>query len=107
MKSFQLSNPIKPGELELAYAQGMVKLSDLKDGVFYAGNCRNAHIAMWHGPTQRFIHQRSKWGSDFLESINCPENDDGYDIFTPSGIAEPDDALKAFFAAELADFLAR
>lgn len=83
MKIFSLSNPIKPGELEQAYKEGMIRKSDLKDGKSYKGHCRNASVAIWQQEKDCFVYQRTKWGSTFPEDINHPEDDDGFDLFTP------------------------
>lgn len=100
-KYFRLGNPIKPGELEQAYKDGLIPKSDLKVEHFYYGHCRNARLAMWTGT--HFVYLRYKFGSTFLEDINCPEDDDGYDIFTASQeVAEDDpdlDKLKEALAA--------
>lgn len=84
MKYFQLSNPIKPGELEQAYKEGLIRKSDLKDGVTYLGNCRNAREAVWHADKDCFTYMRTKFGHTFPEDINHPEDDDGFDLFTPT-----------------------
>jgi hypothetical protein len=83
VKHFSLSNPIKPGELEQAYKDGMIRKSDLKDGKTYLGDCRNASVATWHADKNCFTYQRTKFGSTFPEDIFHPEDDDGFDIFTP------------------------
>ena len=83
MKHFYLSNPVKPEELEAAYAQGMIRKSELKDGVSYKGRCRNASVAVWNAEKGRFTYQRTKFGSTFPEDINHPEDDNGFDLFTP------------------------
>lgn len=79
--NFHLSNPIKPGELENAYANGMIKKSELKAGAYYIGECRNASIARWNGKV--FHYLRSKFGNVFAEEINHPEDDNGFDLFIP------------------------
>lgn len=83
MKYFYLSNPVKPEEMEAAYAQGMIRKSDLKDGALYKGNCRNTSEAIWNAEKNAFTYQRTKFGSTFPEDIHHPEDDDGCDIFTP------------------------
>lgn len=81
---YRFSNPATIEELETAYKDGMPKLSDLKDGEVYSGYCRNARKAMWIEEIQKFVHIREKFGSKFLEGINHPAKDDGYDIFVPT-----------------------
>lgn len=79
----KFSNPVKPEELELAYSEGMPKPENMNDGDVYSGYCRNARKAMWVSGIQKFVHIREKFGDYFLESINHPANDDGYDLFVP------------------------
>jgi len=102
-KGFRLGKPITEGELEAAYADGMIRHSDLKDGVFYYGRCRNAvqDVAIWLAEFDVFVYQRMKFGSYFLESIHHPEQDDGFDLFTPEDLGHPDENLKAFFDEKL------
>jgi hypothetical protein len=102
-KGFRLGQPIKPGELEAAYAEGMIRHSDLKDGVFYYGRCRNAvqDVAIWCAELNVFVYQRQKFGSLFLEDICHPEQDNGFDLFTPEDLGHPDEKLKAFFDEHL------
>lgn len=54
---------------------------DLKVGLEYGGECRNADRAVWNG--QRFVYRRYKFGDVFDEEINHFEDDDGYDVFVP------------------------
>lgn len=61
-----------------------IKKEDLKHGHYYAGYCRNATVARWNGKV--FVYWRTKFGSKFLEEINCPEDEIVYDVF----IAERD-----------------
>jgi hypothetical protein len=102
-KGFRLGKPILPGELEAAYAEGMIRHSDLKDGVFYYGRCRNAvqDVAIWVAELNVFVYQRQKFGSFFLEDICHPEQDNGFDLFTPEDIGHPDEKLKAYFDEHL------
>lgn len=83
MKLFRFSNPLTKEELEKAYADGMIRKEDLKDGVSYKGHCRNASVAVWHAEKGRFTYQREKFGSVFPEDINHPADDNGFDLFTP------------------------
>lgn len=107
-KGFRFSQPVKPEELEAAYAEGMIRHSDLKDGIFYYGRCRNAvqDVAMWFAEMNVFVYQRVKWGSPFLESICHPEQDNGFDLFTPEDLGFPDDTLIAYFEKHLEEFKA-
>jgi len=55
----------------------------LQDGEYYFGTCRNAQVAKWHASEGVFKHWRTKFGSRFVEEINHPEDDDGFDCFVP------------------------
>lgn len=57
--------------------------SALIDGEYYFGGCRNAKCAKWVASENVFKHQRYKFGSYYVEDINHPEDDDGYDCFVP------------------------
>ena len=46
---------------------------------YYKGKCRNAPIAMWDG--KKFFYIRRKFIDTFVEEINCPEDDRGFDVF--------------------------
>ena len=85
------SNPIKPEELELSFAAGLLRKSELEDGKYYYGHCRNACVSKWNAKTERFTYMREKFGSIFPEDINHPEDDNGYDLFTPVAQVEPFD----------------
>lgn len=61
-----------------------VKKADLKDGAYYEGQCRNATVARWSAKLGCFLHNRSKWGSTFTETIKHPDDDLGYDVFFPA-----------------------
>lgn len=53
----------------------------LEVGAFYYGKCRNAGQAQWNGKV--FIYKRTKFGDTFLEEIEHPEDDRGFDVFFP------------------------
>lgn len=55
--------------------------SELKDGAYYRGYCRNANISVWSEKHQAFFHWRYKFGNKFVEKINCPEDEEVYDVF--------------------------
>jgi hypothetical protein len=55
----------------------------LEHAAYYKGVCRNASIARWDAVDEVFWHWRTKLGSTFTESINHPEDDDGFDMFYP------------------------
>jgi hypothetical protein len=80
-------------------ALGMVPRDQLKDRASYWGVCRNANVAMWvetpgwpsktdlpspqgkKGPC--FYHMREKFNDIYVERINHPADDDGFDLFVP------------------------
>jgi hypothetical protein len=53
----------------------------LDRGYVYEGDCRNATFAYWDG--SKFTYLRNKFGNKFLEDINHPIDDDGFDVFIP------------------------
>jgi hypothetical protein len=59
----------------------IIPKSELVDGAYYAGHCRNASVARWDARTQQFYYIRHKFGDTFVEGINHPEDDDGFDLF--------------------------
>ena len=80
-------DPISPERHQTLYALGLIPLKDLQTDKYYFGTCRNARVAKWNGKV--FTYIRSKFGERFPETINHPENDDGYDLFFPVGECEP------------------
>lgn len=83
------TKPMPNADLKAAFNAGMIKQTDLEDGAYYLGWCRNAVIAKWQVDKDCFIHWRTKFGSVFTEEINHPENDDGFDLFVPLKKVEP------------------
>jgi len=79
----RFSVPIQPGELEAAYARGMLRKSDLEDGSYYRGYCRNATVAQWSAEQNRFFYMRQKFDRRFCDRAAHPEDDYGFDIFVP------------------------
>lgn len=57
-------------------------MKDLKKGVWYKGECRNAEEAMWDG--EKFVYNRTKFGHTYEEKINHYEEDNGFDLFVPT-----------------------
>ncbi|QOC57970.1 hypothetical protein phiK7B1_115 [Pseudomonas phage phiK7B1] len=69
----------------------LVPKSELKHGLYYAGECRNAGIARWDANKQVFIYWRySMAGDSYTEEINHFEDDDGCDLFLPEAVTEPE-----------------
>jgi hypothetical protein len=63
---------------------------DLVHGSYYHGRCRNATVARWSADDQLFYHWRTKFGSNFVESIKHPEDDDIFDVFVVESLANYD-----------------
>jgi len=61
----------------------MLKKEDLIDGEQYIGVCRNSSVAIWSAKDNCFFYIRNKFGKYFVEKINHPEDDDGFDLFIP------------------------
>lgn len=55
--------------------------TDLVDGVYYVGRCRNATIARWSATHDCFFHWRQKFDRIFVEEIKHPIDDDHFDVF--------------------------
>lgn len=53
----------------------------LKHGAYYEGRCRNATVARWNADEQQFYHWRRKFGTVFIETIRCPEDEKQFDVF--------------------------
>lgn len=92
-------------ELEFAYAQGLLRKSELTHGKYYRGACRNADYARWHASGQRFVYARRKYGHRYLEAIAHPVDEQRYDVFvvveeaTPQPEYRIDDVeFEAFFS---------
>lgn len=77
---------------------GFIPLDKLEHGKFYTGSCRNAQWAYWDGKAKEFYYIRHKFGSDFVESIQAIEKDDGFDLFIPYEEYSPsEDDLNKFW----------
>ena len=82
ISSRSLNSPFSGEVIKYAVANGFfLGKKDLKDGSVYKGNCRNASYALWHNG--KFHYIREKFGHSFIEDINHPEEDDGFDLFIP------------------------
>ena len=81
--------PLSPEDLEAAYQKGMLRKSQLHDGAYYLGYCRNAFVAKWEEKEQAFYYMREKFGNIFPERIFHPEDDNGYDLFIPFKQVKP------------------
>lgn len=63
--------------MELEY----IPKNKLRNGVYYKGYSRNVTIARWDSSIEMFIYERSKFGTKVTEKLNCPEDEDKYDVF--------------------------
>jgi hypothetical protein len=70
----KLSVPIKDSEIAAAYERGMLRSSELQDGKYYWGLCRNANVALWSERHQVFFHNRKKGGWR-VDRIRHPEDE--------------------------------
>ncbi|MBK3780402.1 hypothetical protein G3A43_09105 [Paraburkholderia aspalathi] len=90
---FRLPKDPSPEQMDAAYAAGLLRKEQLVHGQYYAGRCRNAKVARWHAPAQRFVHWRVKFGSRFLERIRHPVDEKFFDVFLPMETVEPGDEV--------------
>lgn len=51
----------------------------LEEGQWYQGKCRNTTAAQY--VNGKFMYTRYKFGFSFLDEVECPEDDRGYDVF--------------------------
>lgn len=61
--------------------QDILDKSELVVGKTYHGYCRNAEKAVWNGRV--FEYERIKFGQTYMDSVEHPEDDCGYDLFMP------------------------
>lgn len=59
----------------------VIPKSELEHGTYYEGRCRNASVARWDSVLELFTYWRFKFGSRFVETIQCPEDDTVFDVF--------------------------
>lgn len=55
--------------------------SELVDGAYYVGRCRNATIARWSAEHGSFFHWRIKFTQVFVEDIKHPVDEHYFDVF--------------------------
>jgi len=94
----KLSLPITSEEMIHAYSLGMLRKTELNDGKYYWGVCRNAHVARWSKTNNLFLYRRFK-GNWYTEKIPYPSDQIieewidkkliGFDIFLPWLEVEP------------------
>ena len=62
---------------------GGITKNKLEHLSYYIGICRNSSVAQWNEKENKFLYMRNKMGNYFVDKINHPEDDDGYDLFIP------------------------
>lgn len=75
-------------ELDKLELFGMIPADRLEDRAYYQGICRNTNVAKWvkdsRDPSKScFYYIREKHESFYVENINHPSNDTGFDLFVP------------------------
>lgn len=78
-----IPKPVTEEWVKESCAKGMIPKSDLVDGAYYIGCCRNAYLAVWIAEEEKFYYLRRKFSHIFSESINHPEDDNSFDLFIP------------------------
>lgn len=81
---YNIPKPVTEGWLKEAASKGMILKKDLIGGADYLGSCRNALVAKWDADNGCFWYIREKFGKFFIEKINHPEDDNGFDLFIPT-----------------------
>jgi hypothetical protein len=71
-------------------AAGAIAKADLIDGQCYVGDYRNARIGKWNAKENVFEHWRYKFGFR-LDTCNHFEDDNGFALFVPIGLATQED----------------
>lgn len=82
---------ITPEVMKELISKGMIPKSELEDQAYYIGDCRNAIVSRWDAKAHKFTYMRSKFDNTFPENINHPEDDNGFDLFTPFKKVEPNE----------------
>jgi len=73
----------KKGGYKGESGKDFMRKSDLEDGEYYFGDCRNASCARWSASDQEFTYMRTKFRTRFPEQISHPEDFHGSDVFVP------------------------
>lgn len=85
----KLPKPI-PAELyKELFNKGIIRKKDLVIGKYYYGKCRNSRVAVWNGNT--FVYMKHEFKFIFPENINHLEDDNGFDVFIPIEMVEPNE----------------
>jgi len=78
--------------MEMLNYTPLIPKEQLIKGAYYVGRCRNATVARWNG--KEFVHWRYKFGHTYLETINCPEDEQHYDVFVAEKLLDLRDLEK-------------
>lgn len=73
---------------------GAIPKKDLIDGKYYFGNHRRAVIALWDEERNCFFYNRTKFNYVFEDKCSHFEDDDGYALFVPIGLATEEEYKK-------------
>lgn len=68
----------------------MLMKSELRDGAYYFGKCRNARVARRNAQKKCFTYMRTKFTKVYPEDISHPEDDNGYNLFKPLNEVQPE-----------------
>lgn len=81
--SINLSPLVTVEEDPMSYRKARPTLpkSELQDGVWYEGSCRNSKQARWNASKNCFEYVRTKFTFKFVEEINHPADFTGFDVF--------------------------
>jgi hypothetical protein len=61
--------------------RSILSKTELVDGAYYVGRCRNATVARWSAAHGCFFHWRVKFDRIFVEEIKHPVDEDYFDVF--------------------------
>jgi hypothetical protein len=89
-------NPITPEWLTLAVSAGMLAKDNLKNNTYYYGHCRHTNVACWNETEKVFNYVRHKFDYKFIDQIEHPESDRGFDLFIPIAEVEPTNEERVF-----------
>lgn len=76
-------------DIEAAYAQGLLRKTELEHGRYYRGTCRNAQVARWHAGAQKFVYMYREYGVLTVDAIRHAADEARYDVFLAVEETEP------------------
>lgn len=89
LPEISIPKEVTPQVMKDLIDKGMLPKSELEDHAYYIGSCRNAMVARWNNELDKFTYMRNKFDNIFPENINHPQDDNGFDLFTPLKKVEP------------------